>query len=908
MELPQPPPDQELKNIIDKLAQFVARNGPEFEQMTKTKQKENPKFSFLFGGEYFNYYQYKVTTEQAILKHRQAREQHQSQHPNQGQGQPSMHQPPPPPPPPPPQGGFPGGGGSGSFPGQNFPPGYPYPPSSGYPGADVNQFNPGNPPSGGFSQGQYPPPPPPTSEPPPPTSFPQVTSAFPPTGEPNYAPSPNFAPPTTSEPPFSHNQSFPPPPPGDATYTAPQAGEPGAFTTSTAGYVQPPPPPPPPPPSTNLDAITAQQQQLQEQIHQSEQNLAAQQQVLEQQKEVQVREGIYVARGEMLRNEAMELGFSTQEVDELLGPITESCTKDSISNGKHWIFTNAQSSSKNLWISKYLLWKATANNGPFNHKLHIIYLMNDVLHHCVRKNADDLKEALEKVLAPMFCNAMTIASEDQKSKLDKLLNLWESKIKLEDDVVMQLKNPVESWGNFEKAMIDEFPQVVATINQHIDATFEGYKQQHNAFVQHANGQIQSLASQKQQMEQQAAAAAAAVAAAQAPEASSSDMSAAQGNNFGGAPPQPQFPPPPSGGPPIPSGLDFNQPPPGFPPVDFSKPPPGFAVEEQKENLVPTVPYYELPAGLMAPLVKIENHKYRPLDPSELRLPPPTPPSERLLRAVENFYAPPSHEKPRNRLVQLGEGWEQLGLYDYYKDKSQSVKRKEMDITEGVREKSRSPSPVVIEPPPEEEEKPSDQPLRRYRSVSPEIVEEKVMSRSRSRSPSQSPPHVRRMPKPRSRSRSLSRTPPRSRHRSRTPSPRRSRSRSESPRRSESRSRSRSRSPKSSPTKVPFTRSRSRSPSPPSFMGGAFPKLDQRLDENNKGHQMLRKMGWGGSGLGVKEQGISDPVSAAEIRDSPQERFRGLGVPSVQSDPYEAFRKNKGQAFINRMKARAEEKY
>lgn len=54
-----------MKNIIDKLAQFVARNGPEFEHMTKQKQKDNPKFSFLFGGEFFNYYQYKVTTEQA---------------------------------------------------------------------------------------------------------------------------------------------------------------------------------------------------------------------------------------------------------------------------------------------------------------------------------------------------------------------------------------------------------------------------------------------------------------------------------------------------------------------------------------------------------------------------------------------------------------------------------------------------------------------------------------------------------------------------------------------------------------------------------------------------------------------------------------------------------------------------
>lgn len=59
--------DTELRNIIDKLAQFVARNGPEFEQMTKSKQKGNPKFQFLYGGEFYNYYQYKVTTEQASM-------------------------------------------------------------------------------------------------------------------------------------------------------------------------------------------------------------------------------------------------------------------------------------------------------------------------------------------------------------------------------------------------------------------------------------------------------------------------------------------------------------------------------------------------------------------------------------------------------------------------------------------------------------------------------------------------------------------------------------------------------------------------------------------------------------------------------------------------------------------------
>ena len=75
--VPQPPPDGDQRNIIDKLAQFVARNGPEFETMTKNKQKGNHKFQFLFGGEYYHYYMYKVNTEQAIM--RQQQQQHCSE-------------------------------------------------------------------------------------------------------------------------------------------------------------------------------------------------------------------------------------------------------------------------------------------------------------------------------------------------------------------------------------------------------------------------------------------------------------------------------------------------------------------------------------------------------------------------------------------------------------------------------------------------------------------------------------------------------------------------------------------------------------------------------------------------------------------------------------------------------------
>lgn len=56
--------DTGLRNIIDKLAEFVARNGKEFENITKAKQQGNPRFSFLFGGDYNQYYQWRVKSEQ----------------------------------------------------------------------------------------------------------------------------------------------------------------------------------------------------------------------------------------------------------------------------------------------------------------------------------------------------------------------------------------------------------------------------------------------------------------------------------------------------------------------------------------------------------------------------------------------------------------------------------------------------------------------------------------------------------------------------------------------------------------------------------------------------------------------------------------------------------------------------
>ncbi|KAJ4826147.1 hypothetical protein Tsubulata_030554 [Turnera subulata] len=58
---PAPPPsDPELQKRIDKLVEYITKNGPEFEVMIREKQQDNPGYSFLFGGEGHNYYRYKL--------------------------------------------------------------------------------------------------------------------------------------------------------------------------------------------------------------------------------------------------------------------------------------------------------------------------------------------------------------------------------------------------------------------------------------------------------------------------------------------------------------------------------------------------------------------------------------------------------------------------------------------------------------------------------------------------------------------------------------------------------------------------------------------------------------------------------------------------------------------------------
>uniref|UniRef100_A0A0B7ACN2 Calcium homeostasis endoplasmic reticulum protein n=1 Tax=Arion vulgaris TaxID=1028688 RepID=A0A0B7ACN2_9EUPU len=774
--------DSEMKNIIDKLANFVARNGPQFEEMTKQKQKDNPKFAFLFGGEFYTYYKYKVASEIAQINQKQHLEQQQQQQlPQQQVMQPML---------------------------QN------------------RQWQ----------------------------SNPQLQEQI--------------------------NQ--------------------------TQGQVN------------QLQA------HIQEQVSQSESNLAAQYQVLMQQQQSQIQDTIVKSLEDKLNSLLQVCELTIEDFNEAVQPIIDSCTKDAILAGKNWIMQRTSSEKFCDALAQYFLRRITSKEAPFQLRLHLIYLINDVMHHCVRRNVEILRLALETVVVPIFCTSCLTAEDDKIVKLTKLLDLWEKNKYFAPDTLEKMRDPSQALSSYQADLITENAQAVTSITQAIQQQYSALEKQHQDFVSHLNLQLATAQQQLQVLLSQSGDAG-------GPPTSNTGLPSSlplmtsmsghqqipgslmsfpppnsmivsssgdqiSGYNQNGGPPgmvpgpnmygslhqsqQPQqfeynhgsnmamLPPDMQGPPPSGVGLmqlpmpDFSKPPPGFPPL--GPPPTGLPplIPPSDLDLTPAVPYYELPAGLIAPLIRLEDFEYKPLDPRDIRLPPPMPPSERLLAAVEAFYQPPSRERPRDV-----DGWEKLGLYEFFRAKQRAKRIKEKGWDSRSRSQSRSPSgsPGGIENSP---------PRRRFNS------EERRQRSSLSQSPS----------------RSRSQTPPSSRSRSPSPRRRQVRSRSQSPLpylRS-------SRSP--TPRRAP---SLERSPTPPSF-APSFSHVPHeiRLGEENKGHQLLKKMGWAGRGLGAEEQGMTDPVEAAEIRDR-MDMHKGIGINL--RDPFEQFRKNKSQGFIQRMKTRDDEK-
>ena len=325
MNFPVGPDDPDQRNVIDKLAQFVARNGVDFERLTKEKQQNNPKFDFLFGGEFCDYYQYRLNAEQAIMRREQG---------------PPLSGPPPLPP--------------------HMPP---MPPHSHSPG--------------------------------------------------NFNGPPNFMPPWSRPPGMPMN-------------------------------LPPPPMPPPPmhmPPQMQMQQMQQQLDELREQMNSSERNLAAQHDSIMSQKNEEIEKLRLDMPRRAIQTMSNNTGMSPDDFERVVEPIVEACTKENIANAKNWIISKLSSHDHYNFLTLILYLKAKRGN-TFESCLHIVYLVNDLLHHAAKKNVEPLKSALRFVIPALFCEGLYLADENEEKakKLSKLVAIWREHSYLDDNVLRMLDN------------------------------------------------------------------------------------------------------------------------------------------------------------------------------------------------------------------------------------------------------------------------------------------------------------------------------------------------------------------------------------------------------------------------------------------------------------------------------------
>uniref|UniRef100_A0A5S6QDQ2 CID domain-containing protein n=1 Tax=Trichuris muris TaxID=70415 RepID=A0A5S6QDQ2_TRIMR len=87
-------------------------------------------------------------------------------------------------------------------------------------------------------------------------------------------------------------------------------------------------------------------------------------------------------------------------------------------------------------------------------------------------------------------------------------------------------------------------------------------------------------------------------------------------------------------------------------------------------IVPRSMYYDLPAGVKLPMVRSEPSEGEPIDPEAVRIPMPVPPPDRPFVPLDGFNSDRRHDATREF-----EGWEKLGMYEYYLAKEKALAAK-----------------------------------------------------------------------------------------------------------------------------------------------------------------------------------------------------------------------------------------
>ena len=138
-----------------------------------------------------------------------------------------------------------------------------------------------------------------------------------------------------------------------------------------------------------------------------------------------------------------------EELEDLVARL--SGTKESIKSGKDWILARTE---KSRAIVRLLVRRLGALENDATRRLHMVYLINDVLHHSIKKGPDAPPDTFARALAEgnnlsRLCQAAYAHQPTRtQEQLVKVLNLWADRGIYETpfitDLISEMKNSATS--------------------------------------------------------------------------------------------------------------------------------------------------------------------------------------------------------------------------------------------------------------------------------------------------------------------------------------------------------------------------------------------------------------------------------------------------------------------------------
>ncbi|CAG8522176.1 12860_t:CDS:10 [Ambispora leptoticha] len=126
-----------------------------------------------------------------------------------------------------------------------------------------------------------------------------------------------------------------------------------------------------------------------------------------------------------------------------LSLLMHDCSQSNIQRGKTWIFDHCTNPSQFEVLARFII-SLSKSRPLFEDKLHLIYLINDVLFHSERRQEPWIKEALHPHLHHLLRAAYHFldATEAQQEKVLKVISIWGDKHYFDETKINNLKASV----------------------------------------------------------------------------------------------------------------------------------------------------------------------------------------------------------------------------------------------------------------------------------------------------------------------------------------------------------------------------------------------------------------------------------------------------------------------------------